>query len=67
MLLSVRPLSVGGQTDAGGGAVPAAVPVDVKADLATLLDEWEEAQQGTTEQLVSILTKSAPLRSFKCL
>lgn len=38
-------------------AMAVAMSVDAKADLATLLDEWEEAQQGTTEQLVSILTK----------
>lgn len=40
-------------------AFPEAVSVDSKADLVVLLGEWEEAQQGTTEQLVSILTKSA--------
>lgn len=42
-------------------AMAVAMSVDAKADLATLLDEWEEAQQGTTEQLVSILTKSAEI------
>ncbi|KAK9529756.1 hypothetical protein VZT92_013830 [Zoarces viviparus] len=42
-------------------AVSAAMAVDSKADLAALLDEWEEAQQGTTEQLVSILTKMSEL------
>uniref|UniRef100_A0A4W6BUP1 DDB1- and CUL4-associated factor 1 n=1 Tax=Lates calcarifer TaxID=8187 RepID=A0A4W6BUP1_LATCA len=31
------------------------------ADLAALLDEWEEAQRGTTEQLLSILTKISEL------
>uniref|UniRef100_A0A8C9XIT6 DDB1- and CUL4-associated factor 1 n=1 Tax=Sander lucioperca TaxID=283035 RepID=A0A8C9XIT6_SANLU len=35
--------------------------VDAKADLTALLDEWEETQQGTTEQLVSILTKISEL------
>lgn len=39
-------------------AMAVAVSTDAKAHLATLLDEWEEAQRGTTEQLVSILTKS---------
>lgn len=43
-------------------AVPAAMAVtasvDVKAELASLLDEWEEARRGTAEQLVTILTKS---------
>lgn len=41
-------------------SVSAAVmaPVDVKAELASLLDEWEEARRGTPEQLVTILTKS---------
>ncbi|XP_024118657.1 DDB1- and CUL4-associated factor 1 isoform X1 [Oryzias melastigma] len=42
-------------------AVPAAMAVtasvDVKAELASLLDEWEEARRGTAEQLVTILTK----------
>lgn len=42
-------------------AMAVAMSVDAKADLATLLDEWEEAQQGTTEQLVTILTKSAEI------
>lgn len=31
---------------------------DAKVELVTLLDEWEEAQAGTTERLVSILTQS---------
>ncbi|CAJ1051159.1 DDB1- and CUL4-associated factor 1-like isoform X3 [Xyrichtys novacula] len=31
--------------------------VDPKTKLRQLLDQWEEQQQGTTEQLVSILTK----------
>lgn len=31
---------------------------DAKAELTTLLEEWEEAQAGTTERLVSILTQS---------
>lgn len=38
-------------------AVAVAMAVDAKADLARLLDEWEETRQGTTEQLVSILTR----------
>ncbi|XP_041804490.1 DDB1- and CUL4-associated factor 1-like isoform X2 [Chelmon rostratus] len=42
-------------------AVAVATAVDAKADLATLLDEWEEAQQGTTELLVFILTKISEL------
>lgn len=40
-------------------AMAVAMAVDAKAELAKLLDEWEEAQQGTTEELVSILTKWA--------
>lgn len=40
-------------------AMAIAMAVDAKADLAALLDEWEAAQRGTTEQLVSILTKLA--------
>uniref|UniRef100_A0A3Q3BBL1 DDB1- and CUL4-associated factor 1 n=1 Tax=Kryptolebias marmoratus TaxID=37003 RepID=A0A3Q3BBL1_KRYMA len=42
-------------------AVVVAMAVDAKADLAKLLDEWEEARRGTTEQLVSILTKISEL------
>lgn len=41
-------------------AMAVAMAVDAKADLTKLLDEWEEARQGTTEQLVSTLTKSDP-------
>ncbi|XP_042371336.1 DDB1- and CUL4-associated factor 1, partial [Plectropomus leopardus] len=42
-------------------AMAVAMSVDAKADLAALLDEWEEAQSGSTEQLVSILTKISEL------
>ncbi|KAM7401544.1 hypothetical protein PAMP_016851 [Pampus punctatissimus] len=42
-------------------AMAVATGVDAKADLAKLLDEWEEAQQGTTEDLVSILTRISEL------
>ncbi|XP_031159460.1 DDB1- and CUL4-associated factor 1-like isoform X2 [Sander lucioperca] len=42
-------------------AMAVANAVDAKADLTALLDEWEETQQGTTEQLVSILTKISEL------
>ncbi|XP_022597901.1 DDB1- and CUL4-associated factor 1-like isoform X2 [Seriola dumerili] len=42
-------------------AMAIAMAVDAKANLATLLDEWEEAQHGTTEKLVSILTKISEL------
>ncbi|XP_056129384.1 DDB1- and CUL4-associated factor 1-like [Lampris incognitus] len=35
--------------------------VDAKAELAALLDQWEQKQQGTTEELVSILTKISDL------
>ncbi|KAM6980512.1 DDB1- and CUL4-associated factor 1-like [Aplochiton taeniatus] len=35
--------------------------VDAKAELASLLDQWEEEQQGTTDQLVSLLTKISEL------
>ena len=31
--------------------------VDAKAELSALLDQWEKAQQGTTVELVTILTK----------
>uniref|UniRef100_A0A7N8X7K8 DDB1- and CUL4-associated factor 1 n=1 Tax=Mastacembelus armatus TaxID=205130 RepID=A0A7N8X7K8_9TELE len=35
--------------------------VEGSAELATLLDEWEEARRGTTEQMVSTLTKISEL------
>ncbi|MED6262398.1 DDB1- and CUL4-associated factor 1 [Ataeniobius toweri] len=38
-----------------------AMSADAKADLAKLLDEWEVAHHGTTEQLVSVLTKMSKL------
>lgn len=38
-------------------AMALATGVDAKAELSALMDEWEEARQGTTEQLVSIFTK----------
>lgn len=38
-------------------AMAIAMAVDAKADLGVLLDQWEEARRGGTEQLVSILTK----------
>ncbi|XP_026204927.1 DDB1- and CUL4-associated factor 1-like isoform X2 [Anabas testudineus] len=42
-------------------AMAVAMSVDAKADLAALLDEWEEAQRGPTVDLVSILTKISEL------
>ncbi|KAM3620844.1 uncharacterized protein V6R79_002806 [Siganus canaliculatus] len=42
-------------------AMAVAMAVDAKATLATLLDEWKEAQRGSTEQLVSVLTKISEL------
>ncbi|KAM4741347.1 DDB1- and CUL4-associated factor 1-like isoform 2-T2 [Anableps anableps] len=48
-------------TTALSAAMAVAMGVDAKADLAKLLDEWEEARQGTTEELVSILTKISEL------
>lgn len=46
-------------------AMAVAMSVDAKADLSALLDEWEEAQRGPTEQLVSVLTKwAAVIRSW---
>ncbi|XP_055773836.1 DDB1- and CUL4-associated factor 1-like isoform X1 [Salvelinus fontinalis] len=41
-------------------ASPAAL-VDAKAELTSLLDQWETEQQGTTDDLVSILTKISEL------
>uniref|UniRef100_A0AAX7SNG4 DDB1- and CUL4-associated factor 1 n=1 Tax=Astatotilapia calliptera TaxID=8154 RepID=A0AAX7SNG4_ASTCA len=37
------------------------VHVDTTADLSALLDEWEEAQRGPTEQLVSVLNRISEL------
>uniref|UniRef100_A0A673X2A6 DDB1- and CUL4-associated factor 1 n=1 Tax=Salmo trutta TaxID=8032 RepID=A0A673X2A6_SALTR len=41
-------------------ASPAAM-VDAKAELTSLLDQWETEQQGPTDDLVSILTKISEL------
>lgn len=38
-------------------ALAVATAEDAKADLGALLEEWELAQQGATEDLVSILTR----------
>lgn len=43
---------------AAAPSVAVSAAVDAKAELTALLDQWESAQQGTTEELVSILTKS---------
>uniref|UniRef100_I3J9T1 DDB1- and CUL4-associated factor 1 n=1 Tax=Oreochromis niloticus TaxID=8128 RepID=I3J9T1_ORENI len=42
-------------------AMAVAMAVDSKADLSALLDEWEEAQRGPTEQLVSVLNRISEL------
>ncbi|KAJ7999324.1 hypothetical protein DPEC_G00193200 [Dallia pectoralis] len=47
-------------TDWATMASPAA-PADAKAELTSLLEKWEAAQQGGTEELVSILTKISEL------
>lgn len=54
-------------TAAVSAAMAVATAVDAKADLAKLLDEWEEAQRCATEQLVSVLTKSESFHMFFCL
>lgn len=51
----------------GAAAVGVSVSVDTKAELAALLDQWEREQQGTTEKLVSILTKSVFVSVLFCL
>uniref|UniRef100_A0A3Q2Q8K8 DDB1- and CUL4-associated factor 1 n=1 Tax=Fundulus heteroclitus TaxID=8078 RepID=A0A3Q2Q8K8_FUNHE len=48
-------------TAALSAAMAVAMNADAKTDLTKLLDEWEETQQGTTEELVSILTKMSEL------
>uniref|UniRef100_UPI0037E818D7 DDB1- and CUL4-associated factor 1-like n=1 Tax=Semicossyphus pulcher TaxID=241346 RepID=UPI0037E818D7 len=42
-------------------AMAVATASDAKGDLRKLLDEWEEVEHGTTEQLVSVLTKISEL------
>lgn len=39
----------------------ASATVDSKAELTTLLEQWEREQQSSTEELVNILTKSVDL------
>lgn len=36
----------------------ASASVDSKAELTALLEQWEREQQGSTQELVNILTKS---------
>lgn len=38
---------------------------NAKTELTTLIDQWEEVQQGSTEELVSILTKWAFIYTLK--
>ena len=40
-----------------GMAGVAEASVDSKAELTSLLEQWERDQQGTTQDLVAILTK----------
>ena len=37
---------------------PVVEAVDAKAELTSLLETWEQEQQGSTDNLVSTLTKS---------
>ncbi|KAG7235646.1 hypothetical protein INR49_002408 [Caranx melampygus] len=46
---------------AAASAAMAVAMEDAKAELAGLLDEWEEAEPGATERLVSILTQISEL------
>lgn len=39
----------------------ASASVDSKAELTALLEQWEREQQGSTQELVNILTKSVVL------
>lgn len=39
----------------------ASASVDSKAELTALLEQWEREQQGSTQELVNILTKSVLL------
>ncbi|TKS71885.1 hypothetical protein D9C73_004663 [Collichthys lucidus] len=58
-LASIIPASIlsSALSAAVSAAMAVAMAVDGKESLTALLEEWEEAQRGTTEQLVSILTK----------
>ncbi|XP_029991164.1 DDB1- and CUL4-associated factor 1-like isoform X2 [Sphaeramia orbicularis] len=42
-------------------ALAVATANDARTELTTLIDQWEEVQQGSTEELVSILTKMSKL------
>ncbi len=44
----------------------ASASVDSKAELTALLEQWEREQQGSTQELVNILTKSV-VKLFMCL
>uniref|UniRef100_A0A3Q4GMH6 DDB1 and CUL4 associated factor 1 n=1 Tax=Neolamprologus brichardi TaxID=32507 RepID=A0A3Q4GMH6_NEOBR len=48
-------------SSAVSAALAVAMAVDSKADLSAMLDEWEEAQRGPTEQLVSVLNRISEL------
>ncbi|XP_034442578.1 DDB1- and CUL4-associated factor 1-like [Hippoglossus hippoglossus] len=48
-------------SSAVSAAMAVAMAVEAKAELSQLLDEWEEAQRGSTEQLVASLTKISEL------
>lgn len=42
----------------------ASASVDSKAELTALLEQWEREQQGSTQELVNILTKSVVTPSW---
>lgn len=42
----------------------ASASVDSKAELTALLEQWEREQQGSTQELVNILTKSVVMLSL---
>ncbi|XP_069371516.1 DDB1- and CUL4-associated factor 1-like isoform X2 [Paralichthys olivaceus] len=48
-------------SSAVSAAMAVAMAVEAKAELSKLLEEWEEAQRGSAEQLVSSLTKISEL------
>lgn len=45
----------------GCSMASASASVDSKAELTALLEQWERQQQGSTQELVNILTKSVEL------
>lgn len=50
----------------GCAMASASASVDSKAELTAILEQWEGNQQGSTQDLVNILTKSVPVSLLVC-